>query len=112
MRDGLIDVTVMHPFTPIDSALLGILLFTKHLDQDININTYRTSELTIKRDKPGIMHIDGDPVMMDANLNIKCHKGGIKMLLPITDNIEKKFFSNLEDYFWNFISTVRNELNI
>lgn len=112
MRDGLIDVTVMHPFTPIDSALLGILLFTKHLDQDININTYRTSELTIKRDKPGIMHIDGDPVMMDANLNIKCHKGGIKMLLPITDNIEKKFFSNLEEYFWNFISTVRNELNI
>ena len=112
MRDGLIDVTVMHPFTPLDSALLGILLFTRHIDQDTNINTYRTPELTIKRDKPGVMHIDGDPVMMEANLHIKCHEAGIKMLLPVSDSVEKKFFNNLENHFWDFISTIRNELNI
>lgn len=112
MHDGLIDVTVIHPFTPLDTALLSVLLFTRHIDQDLNINTYRTSELTIKRDKPGVMHIDGDPVMMDAELNIKCHKGGIKMLLPFTDNVEKSLFSSIEDYFWDFVNTVRDELKI
>ncbi len=112
MHDGLIDVTVIHPFTPLDTAIMSFLLFTKHLDQDININTYRVPELTILRDKPGVMHIDGDPVMMDAKLHIKCHKAGIKMLLPISDNVEKSFLSSLEDYFWEFVSTVRGELKI
>lgn len=112
MHDGLIDVTVIHPFTPLDTAILGLLLFTKHIDQDININTYRTPELIIHRDKPGVMHIDGDPVMMEADLHIKCHKGGIKILLPITDNMEKSVFSSIEDYFWNFVNTVRGELKI
>lgn len=112
MRDGLIDVTVIHPFTPLDTALMSILLFTRHLDQDINITTYQVPEITIKRDKPGIMHIDGDPVMMEADLYIKCHKGGIKMLLPVTDNIEKSILSNIENHFWNFVNIVRDELNI
>lgn len=112
MHDGLIDVTVIHPFTPFDTAIMSFLLFTKHLDQDINITTYRVPELVIRRSKPGVMHIDGDPIMMQANLHIRCHKGGIKMLLPITDNIEKSFISSLEDYFWDFVNTVRGELKI
>ncbi|MBQ7941002.1 MAG: diacylglycerol kinase family lipid kinase [Muribaculaceae bacterium] len=112
MHDGLIDVTVIHPFTPLDTAIMSVLLFTRHIDQDININTYRTDELVIKRDKPGVMHIDGDPVMMDADLHIKCHKGGIKMLLPTNRSLDKSFFSSLEDYFWEFVNTVRGELKI
>lgn len=112
MHDGLIDVTVIHPFTPLDTAIMSLLLFTRHIDQDININTYRTSELIIRRDKPGVMHIDGDPVMMDADLHVKCHKGGIKMLLPVTDSMEKSFLSSLEGYFWEFVNTVRGELKI
>lgn len=112
MHDGLIDVTVIHPFTPLDTAIMSVLLFTRHIDQDININTYRTDELVIKRDKPGVMHIDGDPVMMDVDLHIKCHKGGIKILLPINRSLDKSFFSSLEDYFWEFVNTVRGELKI
>lgn len=112
MHDGLIDITVIHPFTPLDTAIMSVLLFTRHIDQDININTYRTDELVIKRDKPGVMHIDGDPVMMDADLHIKCHKGGIKMLLPMNRSLDKSFFSSLEDYFWEFVNTVRGELKI
>lgn len=112
MHDGLIDVTVIHPFTPLDTALMSVLLFTRHIDQDININTYRTPELVIRRDKPGVMHIDGDPVMMDADLHIKCHKAGIKMLLPITDSVEKSFFTSIDEYFWEFVNTVRGELKI
>lgn len=112
MRDGLIDVTVIHPFTPLDTAIMSILLFTRHLDQDTNITTYQIPEITIKRNQPGIMHIDGDPVMMDSDLHIKCHKGGIKILLPTTDNTEKSILSDIEDYFWNFVNTIRDELKI
>ena len=113
MHDGLIDVTVIHPFTPLDTAVLGVLLFTRHIDQDTNINTFRTSELTIHRPKPDAMHIDGEPIMMDADIHIKCHKAGIKIFLPVGDGDEKKsLLKPIENGFWDFVTTIREELNI
>ena len=112
MKDGLIDVTVILPFTPIDTAIMGILLFTKHLDQDTNIQSFRTSELTIHRPGAGIMHIDGDPVMMPADLHIRCHKGGIKIFLPDESTNKKNLLTPIEDGFWSFVNAIRNELNI
>ena len=111
MHDGLIDVTVIHPFTPLDTAVLGVLLFTRHIDQDTNINTFRTSELTIHRPKPDVMHIDGEPIMMDADIHIKCHKAGIKIFLPVGDGDEKKsLLKPIENGFWDFVTTIREEL--
>ena len=113
MHDGLIDVTVIHPFTPLDTAVLGVLLFTRHIDQDTNINTFRTSELTIHRPKPDVMPIDGEPIMMDADIHIKCHKAGIKIFLPVGDGDEKKsLLKPIENGFWDFVTTIREELNI
>ena len=113
MHDGLIDVTVIHPFTPLDTAVLGVLLFTRHIDQDTNINTFRTSELTIHRPKPDVMHIDGEPIMMNADIHIKCHKAGIKIFLPVGDGDEKKsLLKPIENGFWDFVTTIREELNI
>ena len=113
MHDGLIDVTVLHPFTPLDTALLGLLLFTRHIDQDTNINTYRTPELTIRRQEPGVMHIDGEPVMMDADIHIKCHHAGIMMLLPLGESDRNKsILRPIENGFWDFVSTIRQELGI
>ena len=53
IQDGQIDVTVILPITPIDTAVLGILLFSKHIDQDTNIISFRTPRLTIERDNAG-----------------------------------------------------------
>lgn len=113
MKDGLIDVTVILPFTPIDTAMMGLLLFTKHLDQDTNIQSFRAAELTIRRPRADVMHIDGEPVMMPAELHIKCHKGGISVFLPQEDAENRKnLLSPIEDGFWAFVNAIRNELNI
>lgn len=113
MCDGLIDVTVIHPFTPLDTAIMSVLLFTKHIDQDTNIHSFRTPELTIHRPKADIMHIDGEPIMMQADINIKCHKSGIKIFLPTDfDEDKKTILTPIEDGFWDFVNTIRNELNI
>ena len=113
MHDGLIDVTVIHPFTPLDTAVLGVLLFTRHIDQDTNINTFRTSELTIHRPKPDVMHIDGEPIMMDADIPIKCHKAAIKIFLPVGARAENRsLLKPIENGFWDFVTTIREELNI
>ena len=113
MQDGLIDVTLIQPFTPLDTAVLGILLFTKHIDQDTNIQSFRTPSLTIHRPKAGVMHIDGEPMMMEADIEVKCVHNGIKIFLPKEGGENKKsFISPIEEGFWNFVTTVRSELNI
>ena len=113
MNDGLIDVTVILPFTPLDTALMGVLLFTRHIDQDTNIQSFRTPELIIHRPSPDIMHIDGEPVMMPADIHIKCHKSGIRIFLPDSSPDDRKsLFAPIENGFWDFVNTIRSELNI
>lgn len=112
MQDGLIDVTVILPFTPLDTAMLGILLFTKHIDQDTNIQSFRTEALTIRRPESGVMHIDGEPVVMDADIHIRCHNKGIKIFVPLEDAQKKSILSPIEDGFWDFVNAIRHELNI
>ena len=113
MQDGLIDVTLIQPFTPFDTAVLGILLFTKHIDQDTNIQSFRTPSLTIHRPKAGVMHIDGEPMMMEADIEVKCVHNGIKIFLPKDGGENKKtFITPIEEGLWNFVTTVRSELNI
>lgn len=112
MQDGEIDVTVMLPITPFDTAMLGLLLFSKHIDQDVNIISFRTADLSIERESEGIMHLDGEPVNMPKTIEIKCHKGGLKIFVPTEPKEKFKFLSTVESDFWNFINSIRSELNI
>lgn len=112
MQDGEIDVTVMLPITPFDTAMLGLLLFSKHIDQDVNIISFRTADLSIERESEGIMHLDGEPVNMPKTIEIKCHKGGLKIFVPTESREKFKFLSTVESDFWNFINSIRSELNI
>ena len=110
MQDGMIDVTVIHPFKPIETPLIGLQLFTKQIDKNTNIHCFRTKELSIFRPKAAVMHIDGEPRMMDANLNIKCHKAGIKVFTPTTST--RSLLEPIENGFYDFINAIRAELEI
>ena len=45
------------------------------------MNTIRTKEVTLVREKAGPMHIDGDPVEMPAELHLKMIPDGLKVLV-------------------------------
>lgn len=112
MHDGKIDVTVILPITPFDTAILGLLLFSKHIDQDTNIISFRTPSLTIDREKEEIMHLDGETVMMPAKIEINCHQAGLKAFTPVKPPEKNNIFQSLESGFWDFIDSIRSELNI
>ena len=82
MQDGLIDVTVMHPFSVIESPLIGARLFLRQLNRDNHVSIYRGKHVVIERQHDDIIHIDGDPVMMPARLEIQNVSQGIKILVP------------------------------
>ena len=84
MQDGLIDVTVMHPFSPIASPLLGARLFLRQLNNDNHVSIYRGKHVVIERRHDDVVHIDGDPVMMNARVEIKNVSKGIHIMVPPT----------------------------
>ena len=84
MQDGLIDVTVMHPFSPASSPLIGARLFLRQLNIDNHVSIYRGKRVVIERRHDDVIHIDGDPVMMPARVVIENVSKGISILVPPT----------------------------
>jgi YegS/Rv2252/BmrU family lipid kinase len=82
MRDGKIDMTIIHSFKLPEAALLSARLFTSTIDRDRNVSIYRASRIAIDRDVPGIMHLDGEPVEMPEHLDICCHSLGLRVVVP------------------------------
>ena len=84
MQDGLIDVTVMHPFNIAQTPLIGARLFLRQLGHDHHVSIYRGQRVVIEREQDDIMHVDGDPMMMPARVEIENVSKGIHILVPPT----------------------------
>ena len=84
MQDGLIDVTVMHPFSIVSSPIIGARLFLKQLNHDNHVSIYRGKRVVIERQHDDIIHIDGDPITLPAHVVIENISRGINILVPPT----------------------------
>jgi YegS/Rv2252/BmrU family lipid kinase len=82
ITDGLLDVTVVHSGTAIDTAVMGMDIFTGYINQNTMVHTFRAPACVIYRNKEGEAHIDGEPMMLDDILDIKCHHGALKIFTP------------------------------
>lgn len=82
LTDGLLDVTILEPFTMLDVPSLAFQLFNKTIDQNSRIKTFRCKKLCIRRTTPGVVHFDGDPMQTEANVDIELIEGGLHVVVP------------------------------
>ena len=82
MQDGLMDVVVIHPFTPLDAPLMAFQLFNKMIDRNPKVTVRKCSQMTITRDSEGPAHYDGEPVTLGKEIHVRMIKGGLKVLIP------------------------------
>ena len=80
MSDGLLDVIVIEPFSILDAAHVGFDLMNKTLNKSNLVKTFKTKKVLIHRQKEGPIHFDGEPMMMDKELEIRVVEKGIKMI--------------------------------
>lgn len=100
LNDGLLDVTILEPFTMLDVPSLSFQLFNKTIDQNSRIKTFRCRKLHIHRSQPGVAHFDGDPVMMGENIDVSIVQKGLKVLVPQESEKETlKMVQRAQDYF-------------
>lgn len=95
IQDGQMDLTILSPFTPLDIAPLAIQLFTKQIDRNSKIKTMKAREVTIIRQQPGVMHLDGEPVMAESRIDITVVPKALKVLTPevvsFTEEVQNLF---------------------
>lgn len=82
LDDGLMDVTILEPFTVLDVPSLAFQLFNKTIDQNSRIKTFRCNKLLIRRAHDGVVHFDGDPVLADKDIRIEIIKKGLRVVVP------------------------------
>ncbi|MDR1114881.1 MAG: diacylglycerol kinase family lipid kinase [Tannerella sp.] len=82
INDGKIDITILSPFNALDIGPLALQLFTKTIDKNSKIKTIRAKEAQIVRQKAGVMHIDGEPVMEPEEINISVISSAISVFTP------------------------------
>lgn len=90
IQDGQMDVTILSPFTPIDIPALAIQLFTKQIDKNSKIKTMKAHSLSIIRNHPGVMHLDGEPIMADSRVDISMIPHSLKVFTPETVSFRKE----------------------
>ncbi len=82
ITDGLLDIAIIPSFTVIDIPIMAIQLFNRQLDKNRNVRMLRCRELKIVREKPGVAHFDGDPIMLGTEINIKIVPGSLNVIVP------------------------------
>lgn len=88
MSDGLLDITLIEPFGVVDAAKVAIEMFNKTLDKNDKVKTFKCSHVHIHRQKPGVIHFDGDPIESSQDVDISIVPKGIRVVMNPTFNIE------------------------
>ena len=86
LNDGLLDITVLEPFTVLDVPSLAFQLFNKTIDQNSRIKTFRAKKILIKRSTPGVIHFDGDPAEAEKDVNVELVQKGLRVIVPEITN--------------------------
>lgn len=97
IQDGKLDITILSPFQPIDIAPLAIQLFTKTIDKNSKIHTLKAESLSIIRQNPGVMHLDGEPIMADKQIDIKIIPHSLRVFTPEIISFKKEVHNLFEE---------------
>lgn len=82
LQDGMLDVSVIPHFAAIDAPLMAYQLFNKQLDKSKNVMRYRCKNLIISREKAGVAHYDGEPIILEPEIKIEIVEKGLKVVVP------------------------------
>ena len=87
VRDGLMDVNIIEPFTLLEVPQLSLQLMNGTIDKSGRIKTFRCKNLHIKRSKPGAIHFDGDPAETGENIEVSLIRNGLSCICPKDEGI-------------------------
>jgi diacylglycerol kinase family enzyme len=80
VQDGLLDVCIIKHFPLYKFPAMGIRMFNKTADKSKYVEIIRGKHIVIKRAHDGPVHLDGEPQIMGADLEINVEPGALKII--------------------------------
>ena len=81
LKDGLIDVTIIHPIKLIHALSMPLQILGYSFDRNPNVEYLHTSMVHIKKVNMGQIHIDGEPILGEKDLKVDIMKDGLKVIV-------------------------------
>lgn len=85
IQDGKMNLALLRPINILEAPQTTLQLFSKKIEENKKLVEILCSEATIKREKEGIMHIDGDAVQTEKDIHVKIIPQGLKVIVPNDD---------------------------
>ena len=82
LDDGYIDVCIVRKIPMLRLPFIVPLLFIRKFDKTFYIEIIRAKEVTVKRKKGKVVHLDGDPYDSGKQVEIKIHPLSLKIIVP------------------------------
>lgn len=79
IKDGLLDVTIIHQGNLLENTKAAIEMLSGLTGKTTSSTTFRTPSLRIERTSKGAVHFDGEPAMLDNEIDIQCQHGGLHL---------------------------------
>lgn len=103
LSDGMMDITILEPFTVLDAPALSLQLFTRTIDSNSKIKTMRDKKITIKRSSEGVFHFDGDPMMGPKDLVVEIIPSALNVITPVRPEKRNYEPQNIFHHITDFI---------
>lgn len=110
MSDGLMDVTIMEPFTILEAPQIAIQLFNKTITHNSRIKTFRCKKLRIYREVPGVIHFDGDPITAGKDITVELIEKGLNVVVNNTAKAIQPPLLRIFSDFYNDLSNVGEDM--
>ena len=81
LKDGLIDVTIIHPIKLINAIPMPLQILGYSFDRNPDVECFKTSKLLIKRRNNNAIHIDGEPIITEKDLRIEMRHASLKVII-------------------------------
>jgi len=82
INDGLIDVCIFNKAPLIEAPVLAQLLFFRAIDKSRHMEIIKASEVKLIQPHNDYIHIDGEPVKLGEELNIKVKPLSLNVIVP------------------------------
>ena len=113
MKDGMMDIVILEPFTAFDAPQISFDLFSKTLEKNSKIKTFKSKRIHIHRTAPGAIHYDGDPIMTGTDVDVHIEEQGIRIVTnpEVTeDSSQPNFLLNAFSDLFNNKNNVREDI--
>lgn len=81
VKDGLLDICIVRPFPMYIFPVMGLRMFSRTTHRSKFVEIIKGREIRILRQSEGAVHLDGEPQLMEAELNIRVRPASLCVLV-------------------------------